>query len=105
MRKFLCFKDGSEVELPPISYHEFLAIDLWVGSSDSEYSKWLSHNGYEEAEDYKDEVLNEASIRISFNNIERFEFSEDCGENWKCMDTSILYSKHCLNMKPEEKRD
>ena len=106
MRKFLLFEDGEEIELPPISYDEFTAIDLWRGASDSEYAKWLSHNGYVEAEDYKDAVLLSASIRISLEPIpvRKFEFSEDSGETWKSIDTLNFYRGHCLSLKPEEKR-
>lgn len=41
MRKFLRFADGEVVELSPLSYLEFLALDLWCGSSDLAYQDWM----------------------------------------------------------------
>lgn len=37
MRKFMRLADGETVELSPISYQEFMALDLWHGSSDTAY--------------------------------------------------------------------
>lgn len=104
MRKFLKFDDGQEVELSPISYSEFLAIDCWVGASDTAFKDWLRHNGYVEADDYREEALREASLRITLSPTprDRFEFSDDGGETWKELDTFTHYSGYCHHLKSED---
>lgn len=102
MRKFLRFEDDSVVELSPITYREFLAIDQWSGSSDMAYEDWMRHNGYEDADNYCDDTLANASFSVSLEPIppERFEFSVD-KETWKPLDLKQEYAGRCLDLKKE----
>ena len=77
MRKFLKFDDGELVELSPINYKEFMAIDLWYGGSDLAYNAWLHKNGYKDPLDYREEALETATFIVTLEPIDpnRFLFS------------------------------
>lgn len=80
MRKFLKFADGTQVELSPLTYAEFMALDLWVGASDSAYTMWLYHNKLKEAQDYRDDSLLSAEFVLDFSEVskELEFFVDDC---------------------------
>lgn len=84
MRKFIKFDDGEIVELSPITYKEFMAIDIWNGGSDIAYDEWLRKNGYVEADQYRIEALTTAKFIIVFEPIspEKFLFSSE-PDIWK----------------------
>lgn len=70
MRKFIKFADGQLVELSPLTYKEFMAIDLWCNASDTAYAAWLGYNKYVEATDYTEEALRSAHFFITYDNVE-----------------------------------
>lgn len=103
MRKFIRFQDNTVIELSPLSYSEFMALDKWSGSSDMAYEDWLRHNGYADLQDYDQEEVARASFSLSLEPISpyRFEFSSD-NETWKPLDLNqykekeIVYLDHAV---------
>lgn len=53
MRKFVVWPDGSELELPPITFGEFLILaeGYWTGADDMAWSTWLRYHEFTELGD------------------------------------------------------
>lgn len=85
MRKFITFKGGIKVELSPLSYKEFMALDLWSGGSDMAYAAWLRKNDYEDVNDYSLESLQDATFSIELTPIskDRMLFDPEGDGNWR----------------------
>ena len=85
MRKFIRFSDGVVVQLSPISYYEFMALDLWTGASDTAYAAWLHKNGYVEVSDYCEEALADATLSIELTPVsnDQLLFDPDGDGNWR----------------------
>lgn len=85
MRKFIRFADGVTVELSPLSYHEFMALDLWSGGSDTAYAAWLRKNGYVEVSDYCEEALADATFSIELTPVsnDQLLFDPEGDGNWR----------------------
>lgn len=64
MKKELIFSDGKRFTLSPLTYDEFVKLNLWDGGSDSAWNRWCWHNGYVQLGDYKPEYLRTARIKI-----------------------------------------
>ncbi|GGD87320.1 hypothetical protein GCM10011390_02540 [Aureimonas endophytica] len=43
--------------LPPLTFDEFIALDMWSGSSDAAYAAWLRANVFTDPRDLSDETL------------------------------------------------
>lgn len=84
MRKFLVFDNGTEVELSPLSYREFMALDMWSGSSDMAYEEWVAHNNYATADEYSAETLASSAFRVTLEPVDlrQFEFDPNGSGNW-----------------------
>lgn len=63
-RKFLVWPDGTRDELPLLTYNEFYHNDDYLGTSDIEYGKYLSDNGFSTLDqfDETDEDFKKAKI-------------------------------------------
>ena len=92
MRKRLISTDGSEYILPPISYTEFMVLDLWSGDSNMAYATWLSKNDFHEADSFNEEFLQTTALILDYvpsQSIIWFNPSGD-GETWIKYDLEMM---------------
>lgn len=84
MRKYIVWEDGHKRELTPLSFKEFMVLDLWTGGSDLAWSAWLHKNNFHEADSFNDEALDEGKFVITDEPLEfsKLLFSVD-GERWQ----------------------
>lgn len=110
MRKFLDLSDGETVELPPLTYHEFVALDRWIGGSDMAYEQWLSKNGYIDPDCYCVETLYGARLRLvnEASDPTKLLFCVD-GKTWKhvpmetpAKNMSRFHGGPCVHLKRSE---
>ena len=85
MRKFIVFADGTKNELSPLTYNEFMNLELWTGASDMAFDMWKRKNDLHEIDDFWDHVVEAAHIEIEltvrdylFNKVDL----EPCSSNW-----------------------
>lgn len=64
MRKFLICPGNTEYELTPLSYDEFVKLNLWTGGSDLAYAAWLRANNLHELDSFRAEVINNGIIEL-----------------------------------------
>ena len=67
--------DGSRHDLSPLTYDEFLALDLWQGGSDTAFEQWLRHNKFQEVRDFREEFRETAKIETVTVPDRDFEFN------------------------------
>lgn len=84
MRKYIVWEDGDKRELTPISFKEFMALDLWSGGSDLAWDAWLYKNNFCEADSFEDEALDIGKFVIADEPLDfsKILFSLD-GETWQ----------------------
>jgi hypothetical protein len=68
MKKFLVFPDGGKFRLVDISYEEFLLMDVWQGSSDTAYSRYMQKRGMHALDEFSD--LADAKVIIEWKGID-----------------------------------
>jgi len=91
MRKMLCWPDGTSEEITPLTYAEFVKLELWSGASDMAYAAWLRHNKLHEISSFDIDALNgngddskRAWLEIRLDpRLEPYEFNiSGDGETW-----------------------
>jgi len=90
MRKYIKFTDdGHRHELSPLTYAEFMSLDLWGdGSSDMAFAQWLRHNKLREIDDFNEEALSDSVIVIEFTQRD-YEFNPSGDKvTWIKLDSS-----------------
>jgi hypothetical protein len=65
MQKFIKFIDNTQYEISPLSYAEFMSLNLWNGASDIAFKQWLNHNNLIEVDDFNADALEQAVILIN----------------------------------------
>jgi len=65
MRKKLVLMPGKVVELSPLSYREWMAVNIWSGDPTDEYKAWLEHNKFVDANEIDPTVLETSHLILS----------------------------------------
>lgn len=89
MQKFLVFKDEQRHEISPLSYREFMALDLWGCASDMAFAAWLRHNRLVEIEDFTHEALAESDIEVHLTSRQYEVNPTGDGDTWIALPSPI----------------
>jgi hypothetical protein len=75
--------DGSRHDLSPLTYEEFLSVNMWQGMSDVAFDQWLRHNNFQEVCEFREEFRKTAHIETIIVNDRPIEFNPSGdGETW-----------------------
>ena len=82
MRKYVKLADGQELNISPITYQEFMILNLWTGASDMAWEAFLRRNGFEDPRDYRDETLKGSVFLIDqFYSVNELEFARSYNDD------------------------
>lgn len=86
MRKFIQFADGSRRELSPLTFEEFIYLEMWTYVSDTAWGQWKRKNDFVELEDFNEETLAEANWIILEAGEPTILFDPSGQEDWRPFD-------------------
>jgi len=104
MRKLLTLSSGRVVEVSPLTYGEWMALDLWSGASDMEFEAWLRANKLDDPNDFVEEMFDEgASFALAFEEREPLYFRLEPGGEWLPYSLARAHSKR--KSRPQELKE